>query len=115
MQDNQLLAKTQDSFILKGLSKIWPLLTQHEMRQIGDGSSTSIWSHRWLPCGVRIQDLVEDVLDQLADWKVVNLIANGDWNWPPVNSIFPTHIGHQLYPVLPPAIDNGPDVPVDIK
>jgi hypothetical protein len=104
-----VVAKSSDSSLWKGLVACIPWIVEHACVTIGDGKSTNAWERCWIAPNMRISELGITIPNQLKDAVVADLTTNDNtWNWDAL-SWLPKSVLNRLIAIPPPEHCNGDD------
>ncbi|WJX74098.1 hypothetical protein P8452_57800 [Trifolium repens] len=67
--NGELIAKTTDSFIWKGIVKVMDNISQFEEWSVGNGTSISAWRDKWLGDNIVLAQNVESIPENVINWK----------------------------------------------
>ncbi|GAU10179.1 hypothetical protein TSUD_416550 [Trifolium subterraneum] len=107
-------SKVTDSSLRKTLIELEPLLQQHSVWQVGDGSVIDAWSDKWIDGDLRL-DQHMTIPSHLHGLKVRDIVdGNGYWNWSLLASWMPEEYQLKIAAIHPPRQENGRDIRVGV-
>ncbi|KAK2395606.1 hypothetical protein QL285_057330 [Trifolium repens] len=106
--NGELIAKTTDSFIWKGIVKVMDNISQFEEWSVGNGTSISAWRDKWLGDNIVLAQNVESIPENVINWKVADMVNEmGDWKIDELNALLPIAIINKIKALPPPQNTDG--------
>ncbi|KAJ1420415.1 Reverse transcriptase zinc-binding domain [Sesbania bispinosa] len=105
-------AYNKDSFLWKGISKVWHHLDQCIVWILGDGNSTKFWTDNFIPsCGPIIHHATKDIPDWKLNIFVSSVVGEQGWNWDMFEYSLASNIISYISSIKPPDSSGGFDYP----
>ncbi|GAU48590.1 hypothetical protein TSUD_405800 [Trifolium subterraneum] len=113
LEQGNIIARSSDSFIWKGLVKSWIHIGEFEMWTVGDGQTIKAWSDKWLSNEPGLDIYVEQMPTEMHSWTVSDMLnGDGNWNMSVLKNYLPQEILDKILILIPPRATDGADVRV---
>ncbi|XP_061367553.1 uncharacterized protein LOC133310607 [Gastrolobium bilobum] len=105
------VAKKGDSSFWKNVCRMWHVMEDNLVWEIGNGKEVNFWKDNWLSGSIILENfVVNEVIQQLENLKVADVInQTSEWDFNKLNSWLPLNIVKVIRSVLPPMVEDGTD------